>query len=56
MRLSPAQVPGARLRRFMLTKTLEWNLRWAITDAMFDDHFHLRQDFMNSAKLQQRFR
>lgn len=30
-------------RRFMLTKTLEWNLYWCILDSMFDEHFHIRQ-------------
>lgn len=30
-------------RRFMLTKTLEWNLYLCILDPMFDDHFHIKQ-------------
>jgi hypothetical protein len=30
-------------RRFMLTKTLEWNLHLCILDAMFDEHFHVKQ-------------
>lgn len=30
-------------RRFMLTKTLEWNLYLCILDPMFDEHFHIRQ-------------
>lgn len=33
-------------RRFMLTKTLEWNLYWALLDAMFDEHFQIRADFL----------
>eukprot|EP00879_Flechtneria_rotunda_P028308 GHRR01030408.1.p1 GENE.GHRR01030408.1~~GHRR01030408.1.p1 ORF type:complete len:270 (+),score=51.06 GHRR01030408.1:276-1085(+) len=30
-------------RRFMLTKTLEWNLYLCILDPMFDEHFHIRK-------------
>jgi hypothetical protein len=30
-------------RRFMLAKTLEWNLYLCILDPMFDEHFHIRQ-------------
>lgn len=30
-------------RRFMLTKTLEWNLYLCILDPMFDEHFHVKQ-------------
>lgn len=30
-------------RRFMLTKTLEWNLYLCILDPMFDEHFHIKQ-------------
>eukprot|EP00878_Enallax_costatus_P015337 GHUV01016065.1.p1 GENE.GHUV01016065.1~~GHUV01016065.1.p1 ORF type:complete len:292 (+),score=27.92 GHUV01016065.1:357-1232(+) len=30
-------------RRFMLTKTLEWNLYLCILDPVFDEHFHIRQ-------------
>lgn len=30
-------------RRFMLTKTLEWNLFACVLDPMFDEHFHIRQ-------------
>lgn len=29
-------------RRFMLTKTLEWNLYLCILDPMFDEHFLIR--------------
>ncbi|KAF6253428.1 autophagy protein Apg9-domain-containing protein [Scenedesmus sp. NREL 46B-D3] len=42
-------------RRFMLTKTLEWNLYLCILDPMFDEHFHIRQDFLaDEAKLRRR--
>jgi autophagy-related protein 9 len=34
---------GSLGRRFMLTKTLEWNLYWCILDPMFDEHFHIRK-------------
>lgn len=30
-------------RRFMLTKTLEWNLYLCILDPMFDEHFNIKQ-------------
>lgn len=44
-------------RRFMLTKTLEWNLYWCILDHMFDDHFHIRKDFLqDEERLRRRFR
>lgn len=52
-------VPVAGLRgRFMLTKTLEWNLRWCVLDSMFDEkHFRMRDDFVNDpAALQLRFK
>ena len=52
-------VPVIGLRgRFMLTKTLEWNLRWCVLDSMFDEkHFRVRDDFVNDpAALQLRFR
>ncbi|GAX83721.1 hypothetical protein CEUSTIGMA_g11146.t1 [Chlamydomonas eustigma] len=54
--------------RSMLTKTLEWNLRWCILDHMFDEHsFRVRKDFLTDpaklqknltdpAKLQKRFK
>ncbi|KAK9829634.1 hypothetical protein WJX72_006986 [[Myrmecia] bisecta] len=49
-------VPGMR-KRFMLTKTLEWNLHWCILDCMFDDSFRVRPHFMrDEAALQRRFR
>ncbi|WIA42135.1 hypothetical protein OEZ86_009406 [Tetradesmus obliquus] len=42
-------------RRFMLTKTLEWNLFACVLDPMFDEHFHIRQDFLaDEAKLKRR--
>jgi autophagy-related protein 9 len=50
-------LPGMRRRRFMLTKTLEWNLQWAILDHMFDEHFTLRPAFLDDpAALQRRLR
>ena len=49
-------LPGVR-PRFMLTKTLEWNLQWCILDAMFDDSFRIRPDFVNNPQaIEQRFR
>ena len=52
-------VPVAGLRgRVMLTKTLEWNLRWCVLDSMFDEkHFRVREAFINDpAALQLRFK
>jgi hypothetical protein len=49
-------IPGLG-KRFMLTKTLEWNLHWCILDAMLDDNFCIREDFKHDApRLQRRFR
>ncbi|EIE20298.1 APG9-domain-containing protein [Coccomyxa subellipsoidea C-169] len=49
-------IPGLG-KRFMLTKTLEWNLHWCILDAMLDDNFCIKEDFKHDApKLQRRFR
>lgn len=50
-----APLPGLR-RRPMLTKTLEWNLRWGVLDHMFDEAtFTLRQDFIaDEARLRRR--
>lgn len=49
-------LPGLR-PRFMLTKTLEWNLQWCILDAMFDDSFRIRQDFVDNPRaIERRFR
>ena len=49
-------LPGLR-PKFMLTKTLEWNLQWCILDAMFDDAFRIRPDFVNNPQaLERRFR
>jgi Autophagy protein ATG9 len=49
-------LPGAR--RFMLTKTLEWNLRWGILDHMFDEAtFCIRPEFVSHPELlEQRLR
>ena len=44
-------------KRFMLTKTLEWNLQWCILDAMLDEHFRIKPAFKHdAARLQRRFR
>lgn len=31
----------------MLTKTLEWNIRWCVLDHMFDERFEVRPDFLD---------
>ncbi|KAL6780039.1 ATG9 [Auxenochlorella protothecoides x Auxenochlorella symbiontica] len=50
-----APVMGAR-PRFLLTKTLEWNLYWCVLDAMFDDNFRIKAEFLHDrAALQKRF-
>ena len=45
-------------RRFVLTKTLEWNLYWAVLDPMWDDDgVYIRQDWLqDEAGLQRRLR
>ena len=44
-------------KRFMLTKTLEWNLHWCLLDCMFGEDFRLKPAFLQDAKaLQKRFR
>ena len=44
-------------KRFMLTKTLEWNLHWCLLDCMFGEDFRLKPAFLEDAKaLQKRFR
>ena len=50
-------LPGLR-GHFMLTKTLEWNLRWCVLDSMFDDrHFRVARGFVNDPEaLRQRFK
>lgn len=43
--------------RFMLTKTLEWNIRWCVLNSMFDDAFRIRSDFVNQPlALEKKFR
>ena len=43
--------------KFMLTKTLEWNINWCLLNTMFDDAFQIRHDFVNDpSKLEKRFR
>ncbi len=52
-------VPVVGLRgRLMLTKTLEWNLRWCVLDSMFDEkHFRVRREFVDDpGALQLRFK
>ena len=44
-------------KKFMLTKTLEWNLHWCLLDYMFGEDFKLKPAFLLDAKaLQRRFR
>lgn len=44
-------------KKFMLTKTLEWNLHWCLLDCMFGEDFRLKPAFLEDAKaLQRRFR
>ena len=44
-------------KRFMLTKTLEWNLHWCILDAMLDQNFRIKEEFKHDVtRLQRRFR
>ncbi|EFJ46174.1 hypothetical protein VOLCADRAFT_93324 [Volvox carteri f. nagariensis] len=40
----------------LLTKTLEWNLRWCVLDHMFDDRFRIRPEFSDVAALKRRLR
>lgn len=51
-------VPLLGARRFMLTKTLEWNLRWGVLDHMFDETtFCIRPEFVSHPELlEQRLR
>ncbi len=49
-------VPGLG-KRFMLTKTLEWNLNWCLLDTMLDHNFQIKEEFTHDVKrLQWRFR
>ena len=44
-------------KKFMLTKTLEWNLHWCLLDCMFGEDFRLKPAFLEDAPaLQRRFR
>ncbi|MEW5312000.1 MAG: hypothetical protein WDW38_003665 [Sanguina aurantia] len=44
-------------RRMVLTKTLEWNLRWVVLDHMFDERFALKREFLEQPeKLKRRMR
>ena len=44
-------------KRFMLTKTLEWNLYRCLLDCMFGEDFRIKPGFLEDAKaLQKRFR
>ncbi len=51
-------VPLVGRRRLMLTKTLEWSLRWGLLDQMLDERtFTLRPDFVSRPDiLARRFR
>ena len=41
----------------LLTKIVEWNLRWCLLDAMFDESFRIKDAFLCSpAAVQHRFR
>lgn len=42
--------------RVWLTKLVEWNLSWAILDALFDEHCRVRPSFADEAALRRRFR
>lgn len=49
-------IPGLG-KRFMLTRTLEWNLYWCILDPMLGPDFHIKEEFKHDiARLQRRFR
>lgn len=49
-------IPGFR-RRFLLTKTLEWNIYWCIMDNMFNESFQVKEEFKsNVGALKKRFR
>ncbi|GMH34130.1 hypothetical protein BSKO_01964 [Bryopsis sp. KO-2023] len=49
-------IPGFR-RRFLLTKTLEWNIYWCVLDAMFAEDFTVKEKFKtNPEVLRSRFR
>jgi autophagy-related protein 9 len=38
---------GCRRRASLLTKTLEWNLRWCILDHMFDERtFRVKRELL----------
>jgi autophagy-related protein 9 len=49
---------GMGVRRFVLTKTLEWNLYWAVLDPMWDDDgVLLRKEWLDDeAGLRRRLR
>lgn len=41
----------------MLTKTVEWNIRWCLLDAMFDEKFRIKEAYLSSQySIQQRFK
>lgn len=52
-----APIPGLR-GHMLLTKTVEWNLRWCVLDPMFEEStFKIRGSFINDeAALRRRFR
>uniref|UniRef100_A0A061R0H4 Autophagy-related protein 9 n=2 Tax=Tetraselmis sp. GSL018 TaxID=582737 RepID=A0A061R0H4_9CHLO len=43
-------LPGLR-RRVMLTKVVEWNLRYCLLDAMFDSSFRIRPEFKRNPRM-----
>lgn len=54
--LSFSNLPGFA-RASMMTKTIEWNIKWCLLDAMFDDAFRIKEAFLCSpASIRQRFR
>ena len=47
-RLPLPRMLGMGCGRALLTKTMEWNLRWCVLDHMLDERtFRLRPDFLN---------
>ena len=47
-RLPLPRMLGMGCGRALLTKTMEWNLRWCVLDHMLDERtFRLRSDFIN---------
>lgn len=54
--LSFSGLPGLS-KAPLLTKTVEWNLRWCILNAMFDDSLRVKESFLSSPEtIRKRFR